>query len=151
MQSYKILKTDVKSFMPKLLVKDTFDLFEVRNVEIVSFAEFSINSILTKKEDEEVLTWEKIRPIVYNIIKGAVLPKQIKVVFCLKKDELINISDNLSSCFLNLLYENEEVMFTTGTSQKTFSLEKKEDIIFDEFVEKYFKDNEIMAINVKKL
>lgn len=149
MQSYKLLSQDVKLFMPKLLTKTTFDNFEIRNVTLNSFAQLSISSIL--KKDEEVLKWEAIRPYVCSFIKGHDKPSLIKIIFGVKKDDLEKISDNLSSGFLNLTYENDEIIFTTGTSQKNFNLEKLEDRLFDEYIEDFFKEKEIFAINIKEL
>lgn len=149
MQSYKLLNQDVKLFMPKLLTKDTFDNFEIRNITLNSFAQLSISSIL--KKDEEILRWEAIRPYVYSFIKGHEKPSLIKIIFGVKKDDLEKISENLSSGFLNLTYENDEIIFTTGTSQKSFNLEKLEDRLFDEFIEDFFKEKEIFAINIKEL
>lgn len=150
MKIYKIQKEDVKGFMPKLLINNVFDNFEVRQVEIHSFAKFEINSNLTKSEDD-ILTWEILKPYVYNIIKGNILPKNIKIVFCLRKDIMSNLSESFSACFLNMNYDNGEVFFTTGTSKKTFNLNKSDDLLFEEMVGNFFNKNGIFAIDVDKI
>ncbi len=150
MKTFKILKEDVKGFMPKLLVQNTFDSFEVRQCEVHTFAKFEISANLTKSE-EDVLTWEKLKPYVYNIIKGNVLPKTIKVVFNVSKEALGEINENLSSGFLNLIYENGEIIFTTGTSTKTFTLNKEYDVFFEEYIEKFFRSAGIVAVNIEQL
>ncbi len=150
MKTFKILKEDVKNFMPKLLVQNSFDGFEVRTCEVHTFAKFEITANLTKNE-EDVLTWERLKPYVYNIIKGNVLPKTIKVVFSVPKEELATINENFSSGFLNLIYENGEIIFTTGTSTKTFTLNKEADIFFEEYIEKFFRTEKIIAVDIEQL
>lgn len=148
MQYYKILDSDIKGFMAKLLAKDTFDFFLVRSVSVISFAEFSINSILSKEEDN--LFWEKVRPFVYDIIKGKDMPKEIKIIFSIKNETLLELSQNLASAFLNLHYENkdglQEIILTTGSSQKTFAIGKKEEIAFVEYIENFFKNADISVV-----
>ncbi len=150
MRTFKLFKEDIKHFMPKLLVNTTFDKFEVRNIEINSFAKFSIESNLTKNE-EDIISWETMKPYVYNIIKGNKQPKSLKVVFNLSKEEMTKISENFSACFLNIIFENGEVLFTTGSSTKTFSLNKEDEILFDEIIESFLVSSQIPAVDINKL
>lgn len=146
MKTYKIEKNDIKAFMGKLFVQEVFDNFEVRAVEINSFAKFQIEANLTKSE-EDTIFWDKLKPYAFNIIKGSVLPKQIKIVFGLKKEDMEILSPNFSSCFLNMNYENDEVLFTTGTSSKVFSLNREEDVLFEEYIKNFFELHQIPAIS----
>ncbi len=147
MKTYRISEENVKGFMPKLLVQNTFDKFEAREVVVDTFAKFEISANLTKNI-EEVMTWETLKPYVYNIIKGNVLPKSIKVVFALQREEMIELSENFSACFLNMNYENNEISFTTGTSSKTFTLSKDADKYFEEYIQKFFLESGIPAFEV---
>ncbi len=150
MKTFKLLKEDVKNFMPKLLVNNSFDAFLIRQAEINSFAKFEMSAILSKGEDDD-LYWERLKPYIYNIIKGNVLPKSMKIVFNLDKEEIAKISENFTACFLNLNYENGEVIFTTGTSTKTFDINRSDDILFDEYIDMFFELNKIPAIDINKL
>ena len=48
--------------------------------------------------------------------------------------------------FLNITYQNEEVICTTGTSQKNFSLDKIEDKIWEDTILRFFKKNGINIV-----
>lgn len=150
MKTYKIFKEDIKLFMSKLFVQNAFDDFEVRLLDINSFANFKIETNLSKNEDNSVY-WEKIKPYGFNIIKGSVLPKCIKIIFNVKKEEIENISDKLASGFLNVTYENDEVLFTTGTSTKEFTLDKMHEELFEEYIKNFFELFEIPALDMDKL
>lgn len=150
MKTYKIFKEDIKIFMSKLFVQNSFDDFEVRLLEINSFANFKIETNLSKNE-ENTIYWEKIKPYGFNIIKGSVLPKTIKVILNVKKEEIENISEKLASGFLNIAYENDEVLFTTGTSTKEFTLDKSYESMFEDYIKSFFELHKIPAIDTDKL
>ena len=60
----------------------------------------------------------------------------LKIVFSHKDPPAIH--ENASALFLNLMYENGKVNFTTATSQKAFSLEKTLVSAWDEWVRIFF-------------
>ena len=71
---------DVKGFTSKLFVKEDFDLFLVKEVQIVTFNSFSIDGHIRKgyfseEELEEIgdegfAPWKLLRPVCFGLIKG---------------------------------------------------------------------------------
>ena len=140
----------VKSFMGRLLREDTLDEFEVRGVEIGISTRISINGLLdtatntsdnpttTTKIPSTYITWEAMRPLIYSIIKASTKPKLIKIIFSYKAQEATTIHTNAAALFLNMVYENDTVSFTTATAQKEFALDKSLDDSWDKWVHSFF-------------
>ena len=146
---------EVKGFMNRLLREDILDQFEVRGVEMAQSTRISINGALetpTENTDSEAkpsspgfITWEALRPLIFAIIKTGVKPKQIKIIFSKKTQEAKELHQNAAALFLNMIYENDTVNFTTATAQKEFSLEKSLDDSWDEWVRGFFMKNSIVV------
>lgn len=153
----KIPELELKDFMNKLIKEETFDAFEIRGVEINSFTKIEISGIQDKdflSDDEKELelkkycTWKKLRPYVFNIIKGNKRPRSIKIVFSLENEKLSLIHENASALFLNMNFENNEISFTTGVSQKSFSMDKSLDVSWDDYVVEFFKESKITILHI---
>ena len=136
MLSLEMEKNGVKEFMSRLLKEDLFNDFEARTVEILTGHKITIDAT------SNISAWNETRPLVYEIIKHCPKPKQIKIVFSYTKE----IHTNAAALFLNLVYENDGICFTTATSQKEFVLDKGIDFAWDNFVREFF---EKAGINVK--
>lgn len=165
MVSVKVL--DVKTFMSELLVHDLFDNFLLSELEIITSNHFKISGKLYKEfysSDELELIqardhsfWKEIKPIAFSIIKGNKMPLSMKVVLRLpppsmqsiieKSNIAINSSD-VDGMFLNLIFEKGEVIGTTGTYLKLFTLDKTLDNLWDEMAVSFFKNK---GIAVEKL
>ncbi|MBQ7102694.1 MAG: hypothetical protein IJN89_01395 [Anaerotignum sp.] len=142
---------DTKSFMNLLLKGDTFDSFQFRQGEILTFASFIIEGkrnpdFYGTEEMEQDLSryvlWEEMKPFVFQAIKGNKLPKSIKIVFSLADEKLEHLP-NTSAAFLNLLFKDGVVLCTTAVSQSSFSLDKSSEKLWEEYVLKFFKKNGI--------
>ncbi len=149
---FKITESDVKAFMGILFKNTIFDFFEVRELEVATFSKFYINGILdkdyldgslSKEVTRNYSTWEELKPYVFNIIKGNKRPKVIKIVFSMPIEKLGEIHQNASALFLNIVFENEEIQFTTANSEKVFSMDRSVDGVWDDYIKKFFKDNNI--------
>ena len=143
---------DNKLFMNKLLRENIFDNFEVRKVEIQTFTHFEISGIIDKNfytvEEQENIErnfciWSELKPIIFNLIKGNKLPGFIKIIFSLDENTMQQLSDNAAAMFLNISFENNAIVCTSGYSQKTFTLDKKVENCWEEYILKFFKDNNI--------
>lgn len=144
MYAFYIEGEDVKNFMNKLLRENTFDGYELRNVEIENIAKFEIDGsinrdYLNEDEDRSFCYWSEIKGYVFEIIKGNRLPKVFKVVLSLTADKVEILHPNGAAMFINIMFENDRVNFVTGTSQKNFSLDKGVDVAWEEYVHKFFK------------
>jgi len=133
--------SDVRSFMVKLLKEEMFDDFQLRNAVVNSFARFEI---FGGKEDGCVM-WSVVRPHVFSIIKGGKPPKSIKIIF--GKELEGASSDNPTSLFINIHFEDGKINLTTGISKKGFSLDRSDDDRWDAQVLQFLDDNGITYIN----
>jgi len=142
--------------MNKILRERCFDDFELRNVEIQSFAKFDIDGKVNREfiksegeaevsDDLEVFfcKWGKIKPYVFEFVKGKVKPSYMKFVISAPRELLEKVSDNAAALFLNFVFEKDMVVCTTGTAQKTFALNKELDLAWEEYVRGFFKSIDI--------
>ena len=155
---------DVKVFMSHLLISHTFDRFLLHEASISTFSTFSIDGRLNKdyfsydEEDNETADtlkypyWEQIRPFCFSLIKGKKTPVSLKVVFQLSPGGLTKllVSNHLSlkpeevgGLFLNIRYDGQKLIATTGTSLKVFSMDKTLDQIWDNLITNFLKKHEI--------
>lgn len=153
MYAFNIEDGDIKIFMNKLLTEDTFDSYEVRNIELETMVKYQIDGKINKDylaENEERIycKWGELRHSVYGLIKGSKKPKVFKLVFALTKERVEILHPNGSAMFINIMFENDRVGFITGSSQKEFTLEKSVDLAWEEYVKKYFKKLGLTAIEV---
>lgn len=136
--------TDTKTFMAKLLKETTFDALLLASMEIVSFAHFEVKQ---KKED---LYWRDIRPLALSIVKQGGLPKNIKLVFGLDQTQARELKAD-THFFLNIYYtsgDSGSLIATTGTSMKTFSLDKSADHVWEDWVNQFFATHGIATEDV---
>jgi len=143
---------DVKNFMNDILKGTTFNDWEARDVEIVTFTKFNISCIVNKAflslEQQEQLTsnylkWSDLQSIVYTIIKGKTPPSHIKIVLAYPSLELNNNLENIESILINIGFEKGNINITTGTSSTTFSLDKSNDQLCDEIIKDFLQKNNI--------
>jgi len=148
MLALELEKTVVKAFMSKLLREELFDLFEARTLEITAAVKIIIDGANVPQDDQPIteehsqpkrngfVLWNKLRPLVLEIIKLSAKPKHVKIVFAFPNPT--EIHTNAAALFLNLSYENDGVTFTTATSQKEFALDKTLDAVWDEWIRNFF-------------
>lgn len=154
MKSYPV--EDVKTFMNELLVNEKYDSFYMFETRLKVAMDYYINGKINKEffdseEEREALenyvSWENIKNTVFDLIKGTRLPISFKVILMFNREnierlvEMNNLPINpqdISALFLNIYYENGELMVTTGTSLKVFTLDKSLENIWDDTVEKYY-------------
>ena len=127
---------DTKYLMSKLFKEEMFDSLFVANIELIGFAKFDISATT------EPCTWQTMRPYIHNIIKGNKAPKSIKIVFYLDKEKGEAIAPG-HEFFLNMYFNEGELHFTTGTSSKTFSLDKGPAHVWEDNVQKFFKKHTV--------
>lgn len=158
---FSVLEEDIKIIMNKLLQADMFNDLEVRNIFIETIVKYDISGNINKEylnnnnnvcdvcdtEERYFIKWSEIKKVIFNIIKGSRKPKNMKIVFSLDDKSINSLCDSAGAMFLNMNYNNEkninELIFTTGVSQKVFSLEKKEEKIWEDYVIKFFEQNNI--------
>jgi len=142
MLALELNKDKVKPFMALLLREEMFDAFDARSVDITTTTRINIDGTA----DEGLPAWGSLRPLVYTIIKTCGKPRYVKIIFSYKAAQISEIHTNAAALFLNMIYENDGVTFTTATAQKEFVLDKSLDATWDEWVMGYFAKNELEVI-----
>ncbi len=148
--------------MARLLTTDIFDKFLLEEAVIDTFSTFQINGRLHKDfykgqeesepiPDQEFVSWEKIRPIALNLIKGKQTPLGFKFILHLGdeaklrllKDADMDISPDQLQLGINIRYANGEVIVTTGVSYNIFTLDKSAEKAWDEYIPSFLESNDI--------
>lgn len=149
--------TTRKMFMKHLLLTETFDHFLFIEGEITTFNTFTIDGYLHKDffEEEPPLSfsfWKHLREFCFSIIKGKRTPLQFKFVFSLSPENIAKlISQNelnfhpqdVQGLYLNLRFNGTDLQCITGTSLKTFTLDKSLEQAWDKMVQKFFSQKGI--------
>lgn len=155
---------NLKTFMNRLLLTDTFDRFSVSEVQITTFATFSIdgkrypdfydpdsNEGRTLATLPQIL-WGEVRNHCFSIIKGKHTPLSFKITLLLPDDEaelLIARSgiaiapEDVFGLYLNCQYNGETLTLTTGTSLRVFTLDKSLDQEWDRMLQEFLSRQEI--------
>lgn len=154
---------EVKPFMAKLLMNTTFDQFLLREMELQTFTNFTINGqfneeFFTTEEMEErqankFVLWSDVRQTVFSMIKGNKTPLSLRVVFQLPASlcsELVQRSggklrlEEVGGLYLNVRFEKGELHIITGAAIKTFTLDKTLEQEWDNEVKDILKTNGIV-------
>ena len=147
--------TNIKEFMKKLLLQSAFDAFLVSEASVITFASFSIDGRLRpefypaeeaealRREGRSQARWEEIRPFCLSLIRGHQLPLSFQVVLQLPPGDVLQLLDengladnpeDIYGLFLNIQYRNDVLSLTTGSSLRTFSMDRSLDNAWDRSV-----------------
>lgn len=146
---------DIKAYMNDIITKEKFDSFYLHELRLRTGLDYYISGRVnasyydTEEQDSlpEYISWKDIKQTVFELVKGDRLPISIKLVLMFNRDNITRLiemnnlplsEDDIGALFLNVYYENEKLVVTTGSSLKTFSLDKTLDNVWDETVEKYY-------------
>lgn len=163
MQSLQL--PEVRDFMSKLLASEIFDAFILSEASLTTFTTIQIDGSFHKdyyggeSEDEDDgahaadgLTWKRMRPFFFQLVKGKHTPLDFKLVFRLadynvekllvQSGVALNAGD-VAGLFFNLHYSGGEITATTGTSLRIFTLDKSLDHAWDGMVQKFLKQKQI--------
>jgi hypothetical protein len=154
--------SEVKTFMVKLLMNDTFDSFLLHELELATFTNFTINgfneAFYTKEELEErgenkAVLWSEVRQTVFAMIKGNKTPLSLKIVFRLPVSRCAELvtslggklrMEEIGGLYLNIRFEKGELHIITGTAIKTFTLDKTLEQEWDNEVRNILKASGIL-------
>lgn len=147
-----------KPFTAGLFLGELFDAFLVREVQIVTFNTFSIDGRIRRgyysaeeaeeRRLEEYSYWKTLKPYCYSLIKGKHLPESFRVVLMLSEDAKEKMlkkhlpqtpPETVGGLYLNIQYENNELRVVTGTSMKTFTMDKSVEWEWDACVKEFLK------------
>ena len=128
--------TDVKSFMNQLLLGEKFDRFRCLGFLISGYADFSM---------EGDVLWKELRPLALEMIKGHETPKRMKFVYAMKQEQIpvflnrkgIPDVQDVSSLNFTILFQEGQMVCTTGCARSTFTLDKTVEQCWDKTMEAY--------------
>ena len=151
--------SEVKEFMSKLLLSDTFDSFLFIEGAIVTFNTFSINGYLQKDFfDKDMIPernyslWKELREYCFSLIRGKRTPLRFKFVFGLSEPNIEKLlrqqglsftPQDVQGLYLNISYDGHSLRCVTGTSMNLFTLDKSLEEAWDNMVQKFFVQKEI--------
>ena len=153
---------NIKDFMTKLLVKDTFDNLYVSEATISTFVTFQMNGLINKNfytseepeanDSAEYSLWKKLRPYCFELIKGSKTPSFLKIIFLLATEDiakLIEVNDlgfsldDINGLVINIKYSEGVITCITGSSIKLFTMDKSLENAFDTYVKHFLTQNNI--------
>lgn len=150
--------TNRKAFMKHLLLLETFDHFLFIEGEITTFNRFSIDGYLQKdffEEDTpatEFAFWKQLREFCFSIIRGKQTPLNFKFIFSLSPENIAKLisqkqltfqPEQVQGLYLNIRFNGNELQCVTGTSLKTFSMDKSLEQAWDTMIQNFFSQKEI--------
>ena len=155
---------DVKEFTKHLFIGTVFHPFLLNEGTITTSHTTTIDGALhknffTEEEqaamklgDRDFSTWEEIKPMCFSIIKGKHTPLYFKFVFQLSRNDIekfLNssgipmLTDDVFGLFLNITFDGTNLICTTGTSIRTFTLDKTLDNSWDIWIMTFLKEHGI--------
>ena len=156
---------EIKEFMNKLLCSETFDHFLLKEAVIKTAVTFTIDGTIdhtfySSDETETLgltgfscLPFGMLRSQCFDLIKGKRTPSYFKFVLELSPTNLTRTLEqihssftaaDISGVFLNLKFQNDALLLTTGVSYRIFSPDKSLEHEWDRLVERFLKNNGIV-------
>ena len=91
------------------------------------------------------VSWKELRPIAAQLVRGTTPPRSFSIVMKLPAEKMQGIFDLrpgedssfVEGFYLNIRYAKEELMLTSGCMQKTFSLDKTWEKVWDSYIEAF--------------
>ena len=153
---------DTKTFMSHLLIKDTFDSMLLSQAELNMAYSFTLDGSVNRSfyTDEEYdgldnrnyTPWKTIKPFCFSFIKGSKVPSGMKIIFVMPDSAVERIiqdsgaslsHDDIEGLFNNIRYKDNIVSVITGTSLKTFTLDKSVEHSFDNYIKLFLEHYQI--------
>ncbi len=156
---------DIKIFMNKLLLAQTFDNFLLVEGNITTYNTFRIEGRVHKDfytedeieekglENREFSLWKEVKPFCLELIKGKKTPLGFKFTFQLSKENTAKLlasagitsllPENVSGLLLNIRYDNGSLNVITATNLNLFTLDKSLEHAWDDMVKRFLKQQEI--------
>lgn len=153
---------DIKNCTSKLFIEDVFhDFLFVKGYTktgITTEFDGKLNKDFYENEEDDsflangYLSWQEVKPLYFQAIKGKRLPLSFQIVFALPKDNIEKIvnshnllfsANDIHGLFLNILYEQGTLSVTSGTSLGFFTLDKSLEELWDTMITNFFKKHQI--------
>lgn len=150
---------EISKFMSMLLSHETFDEFLTESVKISTYVDFAIDghfhsAFFENEEDRpmaEYATWQSLRPVSYDLIKGKRTPLSVKIIFeapdSIKEKVLGNEAPDIH-LLMNIVFENASLRVITASSTDTFLPDKSFEKEWDSYVEALFNSLSLSFENI---
>ena len=155
MKAYTI--KEVKKCMSALLIGGAFDDFLISEGSITTFCTWTVDGSWQRDfadpdhedpaSERRLAAWKDVRKIFLELIKGKRTPLAFKMVFVLPPDAQEDLvrdaglamdTENIFGLYINLTFRDGRLLLTTGTSLKTFSMDRSVDEAWDAYVARFF-------------
>lgn len=153
--------TSMKNFMNHLLVADTFDPFLLEEATVSTALTVNIDGHINKdfypaeERGEDCIPWDlqswsKIKGLCFDLIKGKHTPLYFKFVLHMQPDKAAVMLEKaqidpsvIGALVLNIRYDGEKTVLTTGCAYQIFTMDKSADTAWDKALKKYLDMKEI--------
>ena len=145
-----------KLLMAALLTRDTFDAFETVSGSVTTYAVFSVDGqwhggfFGDDAAAHSFTPWSLLRPHFLSVIRGKNTPLAFQFVFRLPDDQLAALVEkeaisaeetaNITGLLINLSFDGTSILFTTGISHRTFSMDRTLERAWDRYAEQLFAE-----------
>ena len=154
--------SEQKSFMTGLLSGELFDSFLLSEATVRMAATYRIDGHLnadffdtdTLKDEAlhpyEYVSWQEIRPVCRDLIKGKKAPAGFQIILMLKPEYAERtIGDaaafsNIRALLLNIRYDSTGLFLIPAVDFKTFSMDRGPEKTWDRTIVKFLKGKEIV-------
>lgn len=148
---------DIKTFLNGLFKDERYESFYLFSIKLEAAVSYEIDGKINKaffSEDElsqlnnmEYICWKDVKKTVLDYLNKGKLPVKMKLILMFNKDnvnrliEMNNIPihpNNVRALFMNVIYSDNRLSITTGTSLNVFTMDKTLEELWDKTVEKYY-------------
>ena len=150
---------ELKPFTAQLFLQNTFHPFLVCEASFQTGCGYVIDGKRNAEYygpddalEEAYVSWEELRPVCFQIIRGSRLPLQFKIVLRTPKafPEKLAASagadfspEQVEAFHLIIQYRDGKITCTTGTSFALFTLDKTADQLWDRYVLQFLDRHKI--------
>lgn len=146
---------DIKAFTKALLIDDIFHSMLCCKITIHHNVDFFIdghynmdffdNEEREEKKEQQYATWEELKPIAFQIIKGTHLPQSFQIVLALPPSAIVSFiehskttirKEQVDGLYINVHYHDGQLQLTTGSSYSLFTMDKNLDQYLDTWLKK---------------
>lgn len=150
---------DLKDFTSKLFIGETFQHFSFVEASFTTFVTYTLDGQLHKEffdteecPEQTYCLWEDVQTQCFSMIRGKRTPLNFKIVFQLSRSNVEKLlaqsgislkADDIYGLYLNCQFDGKQLLCTTGSSLKVFTLDKQLDRVWDEMIKRFFKKSQI--------
>ncbi|MCR5294823.1 MAG: DUF5721 family protein [Lachnospiraceae bacterium] len=151
-----------RRFMALLLTRPAFDRWSISEGSVTTFCTFSIEGAWQRSfldpngtnpdACRSYAPWGMLREHCLSLIRGKQVPLSFKFVLrypeedlpaFLAENDLNMASGDINGLYMNISFRNGVLITTTGSSLKTFSMDKTLDHAWDSFTARFLEMNGI--------